>query len=329
MTKKIVLIDGHGLLHRAYHALPPLTTSDGELINAVYGFTRILLNVLNELKPEYVIVAFDKKGPTFRHKEFKEYKAHRPEMDKELAGQIERVKEVVSTLGIPYYAKENYEADDLIGTFCKQARNWSKVKGQRSQVKEEIETVIVSSDKDLLQLLNGAVKVYFPKRGKRPAKIVQKSDFEDEYGFPVKYFVDYKALIGDPSDGLPGVKGIGPKTASRLINEYATLEEIYQNLESISKGVRKKLEKYQEEAFMSKQLAQIVQNVPVELDLKGSKLKDYDKDKITSLFEKLEFRSLIKELPKNSWEEEVLDIFAESEVKEKKETQKEKQIELF
>ncbi len=315
--KKLVLIDGHGILHRAYHALPPLTTSDGELINAVYGFTRILLNVLNELKPEYCVVAFDKKGPTFRHKEFKDYKAHRPEMDKELACQIKRVKQVVETLGIPHFAKEGYEADDLIGTFAKQAR-------------KEAETIIVTSDKDLLQLLNGAVKIYFPRRGKRPAKIMQKNDFIKKYGFELKYFVDYKALIGDPSDGLPGVKGVGPKTATKLINNYGTLEEIYQNLDKLSKGVKNKLEKYKEEAFMSKQLAEIVQDVNVELKLNESKLKEYDKDEVIKLFEKLEFKSLISKLPKNTWEEEVMDILTRSkETAPEKKKQEKKQIELF
>jgi DNA polymerase-1 len=317
--EKIILIDGHGILHRAYHALPPLETTTGELVNAVYGFTSILLNVLSKLRPNYVVVAFDKKGPTFRHKEFEEYKAHRPKMDEELVGQIARVKEVVETMRIPYFAKQEFEADDLIGTLAKRAS------------KKNLEVVVVSSDKDLLQLISDSVKVYFPRRGRRNAEVFDLQKFREEYGFEKKYFVDYKALIGDPSDGLPGVKGVGPKTATKLIKRFGNLESIYQNIKEIEGRARKCLGKYQEEAFMSKNLAEIVRDVPLDWQLEDSRLKEYSKQEVIDLFEELEFSSLIPKLPSNQWEEDALGILMGQKEEKKEEAEKDdnEQIEMF
>jgi DNA polymerase-1 len=279
----LVLIDGHAILHRAYHAYPPtLRTKNGELTNAVYGFTRILLATLEKISPKYVVVAFDLPKPTFRHKRFKDYKAHRPKVDDELKQQIPRAREVVKTLNIPFFQKEGFEADDIIGTLAKKAK---------------ADVVIVTGDKDALQLINSKTTVFVPGRARRPDKIYNKQEFVKEYGFQPKLLVDYKALIGDPSDAIPGVKGIGPKTAKKLITEFQTIENIYKNIEKIENKVAAKLKSNKKTALLSKELAEIITNVPLKFSLKKAKLLDYNKQKVIKLFEQLEFSSLIDKLP--------------------------------
>lgn len=307
---KLVLIDGHAILHRAYHAYPPLTTSKGELINAVYGFTSILLTVLSQLKPKYVAVTFDRKEPTFRHKEYKGYKAHRPEVDEALINQIGRVHEVVEALNIPIFEIKGFEADDIIGTLARQA-----------SLKE---VIIVTGDQDALQLVDNKVKVFMPGRGKRPSKMFDRKAVLEKYGFEPRYLVDFKALAGDASDAIPGVKGIGPKTAQGLIGAFGSTEEIFKSIDKIDKKkVLDKLVKGKKEAFLSKKLAKIVTNVPIKLNLKKCLLTDYDQEKAIKLFEKLEFRSLIKKLPGEQGE----DLVKEEEKEKKKE--KKEQMELF
>lgn len=336
---KLVLIDGNAILHRAYHAYPPLTTSKGELINAVYGFTSILLTVLKQIKPKYVAVTFDKKAPTFRHIEYKAYKAHRPKMDAELVGQIDRVHEVVRTLNMPIFEIDGFEADDVIGTLAKKIST--------------LEVIIVTGDYDTLQLVNKNVRVMMPPRGKKPAAIFNKEAVIKKYGFTPKYIIDFKALVGDASDGIPGVTGIGPKTATDLINQFGKLENIYRELgitldkkkatlksqnppangqrllkdsahSVFKKAVFDKLLAGVELAKLSKRLATIVTNVPIKLNLEKCRLLDYDKDKVIHLFKKLEFRTLINRLPSESWEE----IIKEKPVKKEPE-KKEKQMGLF
>jgi DNA polymerase I len=286
--KTLILVDGHAILHRAYHAYPHLTTSQGELINAVYGFTSIILSALNQFEPDYVAVAFDKKAPTFRHKEFKEYKAHRPETDKELVDQIPRVYEVVKSLNIPIFAKNGYEADDIIGTIARQA--------ERSK---NLEVVIITGDKDALQLLDDQVKVFMPGRGKIPSKMYDQKLFKEKYEFDPIYLIDFKALAGDPSDGIPGVRGIGPKTAQKLIKKYQLVEKVYEHLgkADLKPNMLSKLKSSKKLAMLSKKLATIETKAPIKLDLQKCCLLDYDKDKVKSLFEKLEFTSLISKLP--------------------------------
>lgn len=319
---KLVLIDGNAILHRAYHAYPPLTTSKGELINAVYGFTSILLTVLKQIKPKYVAVTFDKKAPTFRHIEYKAYKAHRPKMDEELVGQINRVHEVVRTLNMPIFEIDGFEADDVIGSLAKQSHN--------------IETIIVTGDYDTLQLVNKNVRVMMPPRGKKPAAIFNKEAVIKKYGFTPKYIVDFKALVGDASDGIPGVTGIGPKTATDLINQFGTIENIYRKLgitldkkkatrkSPIKTSVLQKLFDGAELAKLSKRLATIVTDVPIKLNLEKCRLLDYDRKKAIGLFEELEFRTLINRLPSKSWEE----IITKKPIKKETE-KKEEQMGLF
>ena len=284
--KRLVLIDGHAILHRAYHAFPKnLKTRRGELVNAVYGFTRMLLTVLQNLKPNYVAVAFDLPKPTFRHKEFIGYQAQRPKMETELAGQIERVQEVVEALNIPIFAVEGFEADDIIGTLAKQA------------ARKKIEAIIVTGDQDIMQLVNRWVKVYAPIRGFSQAKLFDQKRVERLLGIKPKQIVDYKALVGDSSDNYPGVPGIGPKTAVKLLRRFQDLDTIINNSDKIRPVVAKKLVEGFESARLSRKLARIVTNVPIKLSLRACRLHDYDQEKARQLFEELEFKSLINKLP--------------------------------
>jgi len=291
---KLVLIDGHAVLFRAFHAYPQLTTSRGELVNAVYGFASILLNVIGELKPEYIVVTFDRDKPTFRHTEYVTYKAQREPMPTELKDQQERVEEVVKVLNIPIFAVEGYEADDVIGTLARQANELDQV-------------VIVTGDKDALQLVDHErVVVHMPGRGRIPAKVYDEKLVEKEYGLTPEQIPDYKGLSGDASDNIAGVKGIGPKTAIQLLQAFGTVEGIYKHLGEVSNPrVMKLLAEGQESAVISKKMATIVVDVPIELDLPKCAVADYDKEKVVELFEELEFRSLIKKLPNDSFEQMV------------------------
>ena len=271
---KLVLFDGNAILHRAFHAYPQsLQTQSGELTNAVYGFTTTLLSVFKKIKPTHAIVAFDEKAPTFRHKKFDGYKASRPKMDDALVGQISRTREVVHTLNIPHFGIEGFEADDVLGTLARQAEE----KGVKS-------IIIVTGDKDALQLLTDKVIVMFPSRGKISEQIITKKSFIEKYGFMPELMIDFKALAGDASDEIPGVSGIGPKTATELICKYGQVEEIYNHLSEINESVRIKLINNKDSAYLSKELATIHKNVPILLDEEHSCLTNYDKNKAISLF---------------------------------------------
>ncbi len=303
--KRLVLIDGHAILHRAYHAFPTtIKTHHGEIVNAVYGFARMLLSVLKDLHPEYVAIAFDLPKPTFRHKEFIGYQAQRPKMDAELKNQIERVYQVVNTLNIPIFTLEGYEADDLIGTLADQAR------------KKKIETIIVTGDKDLLQLVKSRIKIYAPGKGFSDPILFDQKKVKKELGVTPKQVVDYKALIGDSSDNYPGVPGVGPKTAIKLLDQYKNLDTIYAKVNKLKPRTAKLLTEGAESAALSKKLAEIVINVPIKLSLRACRVHDYDQEKAIELFQELEFKSLINKLPG-------------VEEKKKKEKNKNKQMELL
>src|SRR3989304_1840840 len=239
---KLVLIDGNAILHRAFHALPPLTTRSGEPINAVYGLVSMLLRVIQELKPTHIVVCFDVKEPTFRHKALATYQAQRPRMADELSGQFEKAKKFLEAAGIPVYSKPGYEADDVIGTLA-------------SLYKDDV--VIVTGDRDILQLVDGRVKVYMPIAGLATAKLLGEGEVVEKMGIPPFQIDDYKALVGDPSDNYPGVPGIGPKTAIALLEEFGTLDNIYKSIDKISPRTADKLKKGREEAKLSKKLATI------------------------------------------------------------------------
>jgi DNA polymerase-1 len=221
--KKFILVDGHGLLYRAFYALPQLTTTYGQVVNAIYGFTMILIRLLEEEKPEYIVITFDTPVPTFRHKEFKEYKAHRKKMPDELISQIPLVKEIINKYNITICSKEGYEADDIIGTLAKEAE------------RKNCSTIIVTGDKDAFQLISPHTKIMTTIKGVTEVKIYDEAAIREKYGVDPEKIVDILALRGDSSDNIPGVPGIGEKTAVDLIKEFGSLENILNNTEKISK----------------------------------------------------------------------------------------------
>lgn len=300
--RKLILIDGNALLHRAYHAYPPLTTPKGELVNAVYGFSSMLLSVLDKLSPTHVAVAWDVKGPTFRKLEYDEYKANRGPMDEDLATQIDRTKEVVETLNIPQYGIEGFEADDIIGTLARLASG-----------EEDVQVVIVTGDRDSLQLIKEKkVVVFLPIQNHHAQSVVfDEEQVKEVYGLSPRQIIDLKSLMGDSSDNIPGVKGIGKVTATKLIQEFGSLENIYKNIDGgkITARIRGLLADDKEMAEKSYHLAEINSAVDLKLNWDDCLLTNYDKNKVTSLFEDLNFKSLVNKLPRDSWEKEVQDVF--------------------
>lgn len=285
--KRLVLVDGNALFHRAYHATPPFTTSKGELINAVFGFSSMVLKVIDDLKPDYLSVAWDEKGPTFRHQAYTQYKATRAATDEGLSSQYKRVHEVVKSFNIPEFSLAGFEADDLIGTLTIQA------------VQKEVEVVVVTGDRDIMQLINGRVKVFMPKKTLSDVGLYGEEEFMLRFGFEPKFLVDYKALSGDASDNIPGVAGIGDVSATKLIHQFGPIEEIYksENLKTLPERMQNLLSAGAEDAVMSKKLATLDLRAPIKLDLAACMTHDYDKDQVVKLFEELEFKSLINRLP--------------------------------
>lgn len=294
-TKKLILIDGNAIIHRSYHALPPFTTKSGELVNAVYGFSSTLLSVIAEFKPDYVVASFDLAGKTFRHEKFTAYKATRVKGDQELYDQIPRVKEVVEAFNIPTYEKEGYEADDIIGTISRQVKDLGG-----------IETIIVTGDMDTLQLINDSTKVYTMRRGLSDAHLFDEEKVLEKYGFSAAQMIDYKGLRGDPSDNIPGVKGIGEKTATDLLQKYHDIEGVYAHISELKGAVKDKLERDKANAILSKELATIDLKAPIEFELEKAVLHDYDREKIVKLFSELNFFSLIKRLPGSNEQETMI-----------------------
>ncbi len=282
---RLVLVDGNALIHRAYHAINPLTTSRGELVNATFGFTSMLLKGLNDIRPAYVAVAFDMAAPTFRHDSFDQYKAQRPSMAPELAGQFERVRQVVKALNIPIYETPRFEADDVLGTLALQA------------TRERLQTTIVTSDVDSLQLVNDHVSVLATRRGFQDTTLYTPASFGDRFGFEPALLVDYKALIGDSSDNIPSVPGVGDKTATRLLVEFGSLEGIYDHLDDLKPKLAEALRLFQDRVFQNRTLVTIRTDAPVTFDREACRLADYDREQALALFRELEFRTLVNKLP--------------------------------
>ena len=206
MLRKLLIVDGNSLIHRRFHAIPHLSTKSGEPTNGVYGFALLFLKAIKELKPDYVVVTFDFPGPTFREQIFEPYKAHRVKAPDDLYAQIPTFKKMVSVFNLPVYEMQRYEADDIIGTLATLA-----------QKNPDLETIILTGDKDALQLINERVKVYMPKQGLSETRLYDQKAVRDRFGIDSSQFIDYKALRGDPSDNIPGVKGIGDITAVELL----------------------------------------------------------------------------------------------------------------
>jgi DNA polymerase I len=285
--KKLFLIDGNAIIHRAFHAIPKhFSDTEGAPTNAVYGFTSMLLNIINGQNPEYLAVSFDRPAKTFRHKEFAEYKATRTKAPDELYAQIPRIKEVVEAFNIPIHEIDGFEADDVLGTLSVQATNH----------KEDLETYIVTGDMDTLQLVNDKVRVFAPQSGFKAAKIYTPDQVVEKHGLNPDQIIDFKALKGDSSDNIPGVPGIGDKGATTLLQKYKTLDTIYENLDEITGSIHDKLAQNKELAYKSQYLATIVLDVPVTLKLEDCGTLDFDEEKIAELFEFLRFRSLLIKL---------------------------------
>ena len=298
----LVLIDGHAVVFRAFYAFPPLTTSEGELVNAVYGFTRIVLKVIRDLHPEYIAVSFDMAKPTFRHTAFAGYKAQRKEVPSELLGQLGRVHEVVRALNIPIFEIGGYEADDIIGTIAKKAAGKS------------LKTIIVTGDRDAYQLVkDGIVTVYMPPRGNDDAREYAEEDVKEKMGIGPDQIIDYKALAGD---NIPGVAGVGPKTAITLLQTFGSVDGIYKALVHpqkltpkrkvvLKESLVKKLVDSHENALLSQKLATIDCDVPLTFNVKDCAVSGYDKKTAVELIQKLGFKSLVNMLPADEFEQEV------------------------
>lgn len=277
---KLLLVDGSAVLHRAYHAYPPLTAKDGKLVGTVYGVASILISALQELGPSEVVVAWDVPKPTFRHSRYIGYKAKRRKADPEMIEQIPLTKQVINQMGLTQVEKEGYEADDIIGTLAKQGSS----KG---------EVVILTGDQDTMQLVNKQVKVMMPPRGKEPAMLYGTDEVVARYGVRPDQIVDYKALVGDSSDNIPGVNGIGARGASQLLQKYKTLEGIYAHIEEIPDKVRGKLSEGKESAELSQELATIVCNVPLGENIK-TEYTGLDKEELKESLLELGFKSLVR-----------------------------------
>jgi DNA polymerase-1 len=285
---KFLVIDGSSLMYRAYYALPMLTTSEGLHTNALYGFTMMLIKLIEEEKPDYIAIAFDKKAPTFRHKEYQDYKATRQAMPEELAEQVDLLKEIIEGFNIKILELEGYEADDIIGTISKLAEE------------KEMEVLVVTGDRDALQLVSDKVKVKISKKG-----ITQMEEFDEKavlerYEITPHQFIDLKGLMGDKSDNIPGIPNIGEKTAIKLLKDFGTIENLLQNLSQLKGKIKENIENNKELAIMSKKLVTIKRDIPIEIDFEEYRVKDFNEEKLLELFNKLEFFSLIDSIKKKN-----------------------------
>ncbi len=296
--KRYMLVDGNALIHRAFHAIPNLSTKAGEPTNAVYGFSVILLKALKDIKPTHIALTFDLAGPTFRHDKYKEYKATRVKAADELYAQIPRCKEVVADLGIPIYEQSGFEADDMLGTLAEHIKH-------SNNDHKHFEVIIVTGDLDTLQLVDEHVKVYTLRKGLTDTIIYDPAAVFERYGIKPTQMVDFKAIKGDPSDNIPGVRGIGEKGALDLIKEYGSIEKIYVNLNKLKEKTKKLFEEQKELVELSLWLSQIIKDVKIEFNIPQYEFSQINYGKIVELFQKLEFRTLIPKLPQISGNKEV------------------------
>lgn len=306
---RLVLIDGNAIVHRAYHALPPLTSPDGKVVNAVYGFFSMLLKILEESKPEYLAVCFDRAAPTFRQQMYVAYQQHRPAMSDDLSSQFPIIQNILEKCGVQLFGVDGYEADDLIGTIASLAVNKKLsnevIKETKNKLSNypitqlpETEVIIVSGDRDLLQLVNHRVKMLAPITGITNMTLFDSKKVLEKYGLTPPQIIDYKALVGDPSDGYPGITGIGPKTASTLLQKYGTFENVYQHLGELSPKLSQALATDAEQAALARKLATIVTDAPIQFDIEKCSMEHFSMEKLKEEFKKLGFKSLLKR-----WEE--------------------------
>lgn len=289
----LLLIDSYALLHRAYHAIPPLTSPKGEPTNAIYGFFRILFKVVHQFSPTYLVPAFDLPGPTFRHDKYEDYKAKRVKQEPDFYVQIDRVKEILQKAGIKYFEKAGFEADDIIGTVSRLA----------IQDNKELKVIIITGDLDTLQLVNDRVSVYTFHQGIKNEILYDPIKVKERFGLTPSQLIDYKSLRGDQSDNIVGVKGIGEKGALKLLTEYPSLEKICEAIDSgeiektfstvKDRNLVNRLREQREQAYFSQCLVTIDNQVPIEFDLSKVIFKDFNYEALQPLFKDLGFSSLI------------------------------------
>ena len=299
LKKKLVLIDGNSIAYRAFFALPLLHNDKGIHTNAIYGFTMMLMKILEEEKPTHLLVAFDAGKTTFRHETFEEYKGGRQKTPPELSEQFPLLRKLLDAYQVRSYELDNYEADDIIGTLCAEAE------------KEGFEVKVISGDRDLTQLASEHVTVDITKKGITDVESYTPQTIQEKYGLTPKQIIDLKGLMGDASDNIPGVPGVGEKTALKLLKEFGTVEKILESLEQVSgKKIKESLEQHRDVALMSKQLATILRDVPLDITLEDTKYEGYDLDKVTALFKELGFNSLLGKIAPKEQEEETADLAA-------------------
>ncbi len=292
--ERLLLLDGNGLIYRGYFALidQPLTTSKGELVTAVFGFTNIVLRAIQDVKPDHIAVAFDLGKPTFRHERYAEYKANRTRMPDDMREQIPKVREVVKALGIPVYEREGFEADDAIATLVGQAEA------------HDFEVTILTGDLDMLQLVSERTRLMVSLRGGIANTVAYDlAKIDDRWGLRPDQMLDYKALKGDPTDNIPGIPGVGEKTASRLIATWESLDNLYRHLDEVTpEKLRPLLADHSESVLESRELMRLVRDVDVTLDPEAGRVGEYDREAVVRLFREYEFRTLIDRLPPLSGE---------------------------
>ena len=292
--KKLLILDSNSLMNRAFYALPPMNNSDGINTNAIYGFMNMLFKMKDEINPDSIIATFDLKAPTFRHKEYAEYKAGRNKMPPELAEQFPIIKELLEFMGIKIFQIEGFEADDLIGTVSKFAEN------------NDTEVFIVTGDKDALQLASDSTKIVITKKGVSETAVYDRKTFIDEFEVTPNQFIDVKGLMGDKSDNIPGVPGVGEKTAFKLIKEYGSIEEVLKNIENIpGKKLKENLENNVEQAIFSKKLATIMREVPLEITLDDINCSEKENvSEIKKMLIRLEMKSILAKFKDETFSEE-------------------------
>ena len=286
---KLLIVDGHAVIHRAYHSIPPLTTN-GQPVNALYGFYSMLLSAIYQLKPKYLVVCLDSPGPTFRQTEFVGYRAKRKAADPDLISQLPLLKSTLEQSEINTFSLGGFEADDLIGTI-------SRLSAKKKYIDE---VIIITGDKDLMQLVSPKIHLLMPIRGLSETKIFKPIDVVEKLGVKPRQVIDLKALMGDMSDNYPGVAGIGPKAAIDLLTEFQTLDNIYQNIDKIKPSIREKLVKEKDNAYLSQKLATIVDNIPLNFKLSESRWGNQIIYNLDKLFKSYNFKSLVSRLDQKS-----------------------------
>ncbi len=286
-VKRLIIIDGHSLLYRAFHALPPLSNKNGQLTNAVYGFLLILFKAIKDVEATHIVACFDTKKPTFRHEQFAEYKAGRAKMPDGIASQMPMMKQVLEVFGIPMFEKEGFEADDLIATISQKAKGGAKV-------------FILSGDLDNLQLVEENINVYTMGKGIKESVIYDAPRVIERFGVRPDQMNEFKALTGDNSDNIPGVPGIGKTTAAEIINNYGTIENLYAEIATdtavLKPKVKEALKANKDKALLSLQLVTTDKNVDMDFNLEACKFGNFDKAKMETMFKELGFFTLIDRL---------------------------------